>query len=215
MFTFVFDDSLDVPAAVRSVTEAALGRIDSIELPVEPTPEPEPSFFGDAELQALMPTTVGGEPIESQTASGQDLAAQIDPEDPDSQAEFQALVDALASKGKTLDDLSVGFAFYFTEDTGGGVTAVRVRGLDINNFVVDLLPLLLTDFDDPQQTPGQVAGRDVTIVTDGPDGPDAERQYVYPRGEILWVVAAEGPPSRSCSTSCPETSCPEDARGRP
>lgn len=193
VFAFVFDDSVDVPAAVRTVTEAALGRIGSVELPPTPTQQPQPSFMGDAELQALMPTTVGGQPLESQTFSGQDLAAQIDPEDPDDQAEFQTLVDALAAQGRTLDDLSAGFAYYSSEDSSGGLTAVRVRGLDIDAFVDDLLPLLVTGLDDPQRTPGQVAGRDVTIVTDGPDGPDASRQYVYPKGEILWVVVAEEP----------------------
>ena len=193
VFAFVYDEAVDVPTVVRSLSEAALGRMSGIELPPEPSARPQPSFVGDAELQALFPTSVLGQPMESQTISGQELAAQVDPTDEQSQAEFQALVDALSAHGKTLDDLSVGFAFAYSAEVTAALTAVRIHGVAIDEFTADLLPLLLTDITDPVQAQTTVAGKAVTMITDGPDSPDSQHRYAYPKDDVLWIVQADEP----------------------
>lgn|GEM_PF-1929047 len=198
-------DSVDVPTALMSIAETGLPRLASIALPPEPTIEPEPSFFGDAELTAMIPTEIGGYPVDVQTLSGADILAQTDPSDVDAVDQLQALADQLAGIGKTINDLSLAFASFPTEDSFGDITAVRLKGADIASVTNDLLPLLLTDILDPQQTPAVIAGKDVIIVTDGPlptGSPDpsadpfaigADRAYVYPNGEVLWFVTVTEP----------------------
>ncbi len=198
-------DSIDVQAALTGLAEAGLPRLAGIPLPPEPSFAPEPSYFGDAELEALMPTEIAGAPVDIQSMSGADILAQADPTDTASQDILQQLQDALATKGKTMDDLSVAFASFATEDAFGGITAVRLKGADIAQFKDDLLPLLLNDVLDPQQTPTTIAGKPVIIVTDGPLeslSPGAsldpyavgsDRAYMYPKGEILWFVSADEP----------------------
>jgi hypothetical protein len=174
-------------AALTSLAELALPRMATMALPTPIPPEPAPSFFGDAELQAIFPTEIGGKPVTVQTLSGADLVAQSDPNDPEDQAQRQQLEALLAAQGRTIDDVSVGFGFSF-EPPPYGISAVRVKGGDIAPFVPQLLPLLTTGMDNPQQTEGQVAGKTVTVLTSG-----ATTAYAYPRNDVLWVVTAEEP----------------------
>jgi hypothetical protein len=111
--------------------------------------------------------------------------------------------------GKSINDLSLAFGSFPTEDSFGDITAVRLKGADISSVTNDLLPLLLTDVLDPVQTPIVIAGKNVTIVTDGPleSSPPSlapgatvdpytvtpDRYYVYPKGEVLWFVSADEP----------------------
>jgi hypothetical protein len=102
------------------------------------------------------------------------------------QAQRQQIEALLASQGKTLDDVSVGFGFSF--DPPYGISAIRVRGGEIAPFVADLLPLLTSSTEVPQQTEGQVAGKNVTILTSG-----ESTAYAYPKNDVLWVVNAQEP----------------------
>ncbi len=118
---------------------------------------------------------------------------------------LQELQDTLTRKGKTIDDLSIAFGSFPTEDSFGDITAVRLKGADIAQFKDDLLPLLFNDVLDPQQTPTIIAGKNVIVVTDGPlesPSPSAsvdpyavgtDRAYMYPKGEVLWFVSADEP----------------------
>ena len=198
-------DQIDLQKALTSLAETGLPRLPAIPLPIEPSAVPNPSYFGDAELAALVPTEIAGVPVDVETYSGADILAQADPTDTTNQDLLKQLQDALATKGKTMDDLSIAFATFATEDAFGGITAVRLKGADIGALKDDLLPLLLTDVLDPQQTPTTIAGKDVIIVTDGPidaASPDpsadpyatgTDRAYMYPKGEVLWFVSADEP----------------------
>jgi len=202
-------DGVDVPAALVHLAVAGLPRLAAIPVPPSPSPEPAPSFYGDAELAAMVPTDIGGSPVDTQTMSGADILANADPSDPYLQAQLQALEDKLAGMGKSINDLSLAFGSFPTADSFGGITAVRLKGSDIGTVANDLLPLLLTDVLDPVQTPVIIAGKHVNIVTDGPLesspptlAPDAtvdpfavtqDRAYVYPKGEVLWFVTADEP----------------------
>jgi len=194
---FAFSAGLEVPeglsAALLGLAERVLERLPSISLPVPATPAPAPSFVGDPEMQVLFPSTVAGQPLQVQTLTGAELFGAVDPNDAESQAELQVVRDLLATQGKTLDDVSLGFGYFATTDTSGGITAVRIRGADIRALSDSLMPLLLTDVTDPQTATVQVAGREVIQITDGPDGPDVERRYAYAKDDILWLVQATEP----------------------
>jgi hypothetical protein len=198
-------DSVDVAAGLISLAQAGLPRLAAIPLPPEPTIEPDPSYFGDAELSAMIPTEIGGNPVDVQTLSGADIINQTDPSDPDATDQLQSLEAALSGMGKSIDDLSIANASFPTESSFGNITALRLNGADISSLTDDLLPLLLSDIADPTQTSTVIAGKTVIIVTDGPKAtgsPDpsadpyavgSDLAYVYPKGEVLWLVTATEP----------------------
>ena len=198
-------EQIDVQAALEGLAETGLPRLAAVPMPAEPTLEPEPSYFGDDELAALVPATIEGSTVDIETILGADFVAGIDTTDPGIQVSLQLLQEQLAARGKTIDDLSLAFASYPTPTSYGSITAIRVKGTDIATMTQDLLPLLLTQpVDEIVQTPATIGGKAVTIISDAPA--DAESpaasvdpflevvdMYVYPQGEILWFVAADEP----------------------
>lgn len=179
-------EGIDAATAVKALAELALPRLAGIPIPTpepEPSDLPMPSFTGDPDLQALFPTTIGSEDLTVQTLSGPDLMASGDPE------QLQPVVDFLSSQGKTMDDLSVGFAFGGT----AGIQAIRIKGIDAAGILDTFLPLLLTDVSDPVQTPTDLAGKSVIKVTDGPDEEGADTRWIYAHDDVIWQVMAEEP----------------------
>ena len=174
----------DATAALVALAPTAMDRLTSLGGGPTTTPEAASSFAGDADLAALFPTTIGGQPIKVQTYTARDLAGQgVDP------ATVQAISDGLATVGKTLDDMTLGFSSY----SGGDLSAIRVRGVDASGIEQQLMPLVLDGVADPRQTTMQVAGKDVIKVTDGPDGVDASAMYFYAHDDVLWIVTAADP----------------------
>jgi hypothetical protein len=142
----------------------------------EPTPGPVADLHADPELEALFPTSVGGQPLAVQSFAGSVM--QQGDEDT-----WQAIEEALASVGRTIDDVTVGFAL--TPDFDAPVTAFRVAGAD----AAALLPAVIAIQDaSGTQTPGEIAGKSVVIV-DGAEG----RTYAYARDDVIWLVKAEDP----------------------
>jgi hypothetical protein len=198
-------EGLDYEAALSGLATLALPRLASVPVPPEPTDGPEPSIAVDTVLQGLMPQSVGGTPIVVVDAyAGGDLVADTDPDDPELTAIIDGLRSALGAQGKTVDDLSIAVAFYATDTSSGTLTAVRVAGGDAAGAQDALLALLLPMLD-PQRAPGTIGGKQVTVVTDGPPvtgSPDPSADpfelpsppaYVYPSGEVLWIVSADEP----------------------
>ena len=201
-------DQIDVPAALMSLAEAGLPRLAGIPVPPTPTDQPAPSFYGDAELAAMLPTTIAGSQVDIQTMSGADILAQM-AADPDYQAQMQELQGKLTGMGRTLADVSIADGSFSTDVSFGDIIAVRIKGADVASVTNDLLPLLFADAVDPVQTPVVIAGKNVSILTDGPlessppsVSPDAsidpyavaqDRAYVYPKGDVLWFVTADEP----------------------
>lgn len=182
----------DHETALSSLAEIGVGRWDSLSIPEatpEPTDTPAPSFVGDPELEALFPTEVGGSPLEMQSGTGQELASQIDTSNPDDVAAFKILTDALASQGKTIDDVSIALA----SGSSAGIFGVRVRGIDVAVLQEQILPIFTTNMAEPQEGTAQVAGKTVTVITDGPDSPEATKLYAYPKNDVLWLVSATDP----------------------
>jgi hypothetical protein len=180
-------DGVDVPAAMVGLAESAIPRLSNIALPtLEPMPS-IPTFHQDPELEAQFPATVGGQPIDVQSVAGEMVVSILgsDPED------LQQLNDFLASIGKSTNDVSVGFAFW-PGPPAGSITAVRIRGTDMASVAPQIIPLFMSNMTSPQQTPVQVAGKDVTKLNEA-GAPDEQALHVYPRNDVLWTVSTVEP----------------------
>ena len=94
---------------------------------------------------------------------------------------------------------------YFATDTAyGDLFAIRVAGADVAPFQEELTDLIL-QLVDPVRTPTTIAGKQVIAVTEGPSpaaSPGASEDpfaiplppsYVYPSGEVLFIVSADEP----------------------
>ena len=134
-------------------------------------------FHEDPDLEALFPTSVGGQPITVQSMHGQAIDDGAD------EAFVTELEAMLAEQGRTLDDVSVAFGSAGQD----AIIAVRVAGGDPSASAT-LLIEGLSGLEGIEPVPGQVAGKDVLIATAG-----EQTWYVYPQGEIVWVVAAGEP----------------------
>jgi hypothetical protein len=174
-------DTVDVKTAMISLAEQALVRLATIPLP---TREPAPSavsMHGDTELEALFPDTIGGTAVEVQSAAGSAMFA--------SGSLPQALTDLLTSQGKTVDDVSIGFA----TAGAGGITAFRIKGANMPQLLPLMLPLILEGQTPASQTTAQIGGKDVTVIQMAADTPDAQIQRIYARDDVLWLVQASEP----------------------
>jgi hypothetical protein len=183
-------EGVDPQTALVSLAEIALTRLPTIPLPSpqgQPSIEPVPSLVGDPELDAMFPADIGGSPVITQSLSGQEIASFVDPSDPEAQQLYDQFLELLGSQGRTIEDVSA--AFGATVDGSASITAIRVRGADINPLVEQLIALVTsTTVGAAQVTPSQVGGRNVSVVT-----VDDETQYAYPSNDVLWLVEAEEP----------------------
>lgn len=178
-------EGVDRLTALQTLGATALPRMGS--LPSETEEPDQPTFRPDDELEALFPREIGGAALTVESMQG--AQAFSDTELP------QEVLDALASQGKTLDDVSLATGYVFDPETVQlvTITAIRVRGADMGAMADALVSVLNGDEPPAEQTPTQVSGKDVTIVRPTADATDDQLQYVYPRGDVLWVVAAVEP----------------------
>lgn len=194
-------DGLDLQDALTGLAALALPRLAAIPVPTE---APEPSSQGDPVLQALIPAAVGDAEMVVDIYTGRDLVADLDPDDPDATASIADLEAVLGAHDRTIDDVSFANAYFATETAYGDLFAIRVAGADVAGFQDELVDLML-QMDDPQRTPAVIAGHEVTVVTDGvtvtgSPGPSPDPfdlplppSYVYPSGDVLFIVSAEEP----------------------
>jgi cyclophilin family peptidyl-prolyl cis-trans isomerase len=161
--------------------------VEQVTLPPEPTALPEPSFVGDPELAAMFPAQLGGAPLSVRSWTGRELLAQAGGGSP-GMDEMEA---ALETQGKTLDDLTLASAQTETNRGFANVVAIRVKGADAASFLTRL-GALITGYADLQATPGQVGGKQLSVLTDGPDNGQG-RSYGYGNGEVLWLIQADDP----------------------
>jgi hypothetical protein len=134
------------------------------------------SRHADPELEALLPTTLGGVALTIESQAGTDLEAES--------AAFDAF---LAGLGKTRADFSVASA-YSPGGLEAAVGAWRVKGAD----PALLLPGFKTAVQASSTTPlakveETLAGRAVTRIGD-PGQLTQGPLYVFVRGDTLWFV---------------------------
>ncbi len=202
-------EGIDLQAALTSLATAALPRLDAIPIPTE---EPEATPAGDPVLEALIPTSVGDAETVVDVYTAADLMANVDPDDPDAQSDMDALQALVEAHGRTLDDVSFADAYFATETAYGDLFAIRVAGANVADFEDELADLVL-QLEDPRRSPAVIGGHQVTVITDGPPvsespGPSADASvdpsaepvdeplppsYLYPSGEVLFIVSADEP----------------------
>jgi hypothetical protein len=173
-----------------SPTATAASGEDSADATPEPdTSESEaaalPSFDlpGSApELEALLPDEIGGTETVKLSMSGTELMA--DQEESGVDPEFIAFLERL---GAQPDDISVAFAFSFTE-TGesAGIAAFRVAGADSDALERELMATMETEGQVVDWQSSSIAGKDVQTTAD----PDTEGNtiYIYTAGDIVFFV---------------------------
>ena len=130
-----------------------------------------PSFTTDPELEALLPSEIGGAPTEKLSMSGTDLIGEGSGED---------LRVILTQFGKSPSDLSAGLA----GAAGIDIIAYRVRGIDANALFQAFLQLIGNA--DNVVSDASLGGKSIKkIVT-----PEADTSYVYASGDVLFIVEA-------------------------
>lgn len=194
-------DDLDLQAALTGLGGLAVPRLAQVPMPTE---EPEATPQGDPILEALIPTTVGEAETVVDVYTARDLLVNADPDDPDAASDIAALEALVGAHGATLDDVSFADAYFATETAYGDLFAIRVAGANVAEFQDELADLVL-QLEDPHRAPATIAGHEVTVVTEGPPAsgspdPSADPEdeplppsYLYPTGEVLFIVSADEP----------------------
>jgi len=180
-------EGVDKLTALQELGAAALPRMGSLPQPAETEMPAQPTFAPDNELEAQFPSEIGGAALTVESMQG--AQAFADTELP------QAVLDALASQGKTLDDVSIATGYVFDPQTLQMVmiTAIQVQGADMTAMADAIVSALNGEEPPAERTPAQVSGKDVTIVRPTVESTDDQLQYVYPKGDVMWVVSAVEP----------------------
>lgn len=172
--------------ALTSLGALALPRLASLPQPEETAEVPDQTFLPDADLEALFPTEIGGTQLTIESRRGSDAFQDSDIP--------QEILDALATQGKTLDDMSVASGYAFNADgTFVLITAIRVMGGDAAAFADTFVSVFNDGAAPAEQTQTQLSGKDVTVVRPTTDSTDDQLQYVYPKDDVVWVVSAAEP----------------------
>ena len=179
----------ETTAILEALATTAIPRLVAIPIPsagplASLVPLPSPAANADPGLTAMFPPTIGDRPLQVQTYTARELAANgMRP------ATLKAIKSGLASVGKTLDDMTFGYSSY----ANGDLSAVRVHGVDAASIEPQVLRLLLSGFKHPKQTPTKLHGKKVIKVTDGKGSAATDPTYFYASGDVLWEVKAPEP----------------------
>jgi hypothetical protein len=157
-----------------------------------PTPSPSPTPTAAAsvvalpsitlpsnakELEALLPSTLGGKTLTKFSMKGSDFVTQTtsNPE----------LVAWLNSVGKSLNDVSAAYAF---DMTGGssGIFAFRVAGVDHTTLLSTLQTAMASQM--PTWTTETVGGKSVQTGTDS-----GNTEYIYATQDLVFIVFTNDP----------------------
>jgi hypothetical protein len=180
-------ETVDKLDALTTLGALAVPRVGSAPGPVETEDPVEATFAPDPELEALIPTEIGGTALTIESMRGAEaFAADGVP---------QEILDGLAAQGKTLEDVSVATGYAFDSETMQLllISALRVRGADMA-AVTDTFISVFNDGQPPaEQTPAQVGGKSVIVIRPNAASTDNDLQYAYPQGDILWLVSAVEP----------------------
>jgi hypothetical protein len=135
------------------------------------------------ELEALLPTSIAGTPLSTQSTTG--TAAFAD--DPSS----QPLLQSLSQYGKTGDDLEIAEAYDPTDATDIDVNAFRVKGVTATQLrQAVVLAWLGADASGITTSQATVGGKKVSVIDYGDGG---SKDYLYEQSEAVIVVTTEDP----------------------
>ncbi|MDP9481812.1 MAG: hypothetical protein M3P84_01150 [Chloroflexota bacterium] len=186
----------DLEAVAGAIDDAMLeaGATAASSAPPEPIPtddpnaseviEPEPTdahVFPD--LEALLPKTVDGNPLSTQSIMGNEALAG----DPTSDALFQWLT----ASGKKPEDLEFAEAYDATSTVDAGIIALRVKGIAAADLRQKLLETWLQAEASGITTTNQTIGGKATIVIDYGDGGSLD--YVFEQGDAVLILSSSDP----------------------
>jgi hypothetical protein len=131
-----------------------------------------PSFNSDAELEAMLPDTIGGQTVVKQSLSGQDFINL-------GMGGGDALEPLLNELGATVDDLSVAIG------SAGQVVvfAYRIQGVPADRIFQGLEAAMEAGGAGGEVSQQTIAGRQVTVVTT-----PTETTYIYLKDDVVFIV---------------------------
>ena len=162
----------------------SMGALEEPPEDVPPEEEPADGATSDGSVGDLVPTSLGGEELTVQTMEGSSGGGFNDPRS----RTYKALTAALESQGKTVDDMTIAAA----GDANGtiGILGIEVDGADASVFEDFAIETVLAGLPSRKHEtePVEVAGKAVTLLR--PQQSMGRVFYIYPRGDIVWVVGA-------------------------
>jgi hypothetical protein len=172
------------------VTVPRDGMIAIAELVVPRLPAgPDPAEV--ARLEALIPDTIAGQPVTTQTLPGDMLFGFADQASP----AMVALNEELAAQGKSAADVLFVIGQTDDPDDDYGAFGILIRGADASRLIEPLFRGLSTSEEEPTFTPGQIAGRNVITIEGTTEGKvtalaigDAIAAFYAPDEEIEAIV---------------------------
>jgi hypothetical protein len=188
-----------------NVPEAALGEVlaslpgaptvPALSMPPEdPTNEtPADAVGGDVDVAAVLPTTVAGQELMSQSGEvGGFLQGKA----------LRLLGKALEATGKQQDDIT--YTIASAPDQSVAIVAFDVDGADASAFNEFMLETVLSGLPSRKHTleQGEIAGKAVTIIH--PKGAkEDEALYIFVTGDVIWMVGAKEPALTEVLTAIP------------
>jgi hypothetical protein len=175
---FFFADDTPRPRDVLpEIAAMAVPRLAAV-----PSETPAATAAADG-LANQFPAEIGGNPLEVTVVSGDELASQLAAQDP---ARAGALRAAVEAQGRTLADLTFGFASILNPGSSMAVFALQIAGGSAAPLL-EIAPTVFTMFAEPTAELVSIAGRDVLALTDLAD-PTADPRYLLALDDVLWIV---------------------------
>jgi hypothetical protein len=131
-----------------------------------------PSFSRDAELEAMLPDSIGGQAVIKQSLSGEDFINL-------GMGGAAALEDMLGDIGASIDDLSVAIG---SAGTAVVIFAYQIEGVEAGQIFEGLQQALQAG-GGGEVSQRTVAGRSVTQVASG-----GETTYIYLAGDVVFII---------------------------
>jgi hypothetical protein len=158
----------------------ALGPEPSDEIPTDEPGASVPESHAFPDLEAVLPTKVGGVTLVTDSTTGSDALGG----DPAS----QDLLQSLSAYGKTGDDLEYAESYDPSDTLAGGVIALRLKGLaaaKLRQAIVESWTAAIGSGGSTSQA--TVGGKKVTVIDYGDGG---TKDYLFEQGEAVIIVTA-------------------------
>jgi len=136
------------------------------------------------DLYLDMPYVFGGFDTDVAMTRGEEHFAVGD----ETRVELERMLDEV---GADIEDMVSGYAIVSVDDLFAFTVATRIEGVEPGSLLPAYLPILMAGLIDPTAVTGNVAGRDVLIISSVGDIDEYVELFVYDEGDTIWMV--QGP----------------------
>jgi hypothetical protein len=157
---------------------------------------------GRRDLYLDMPYVFGGFDTDVAMTRGEEHFAVGD----ETRFELERMLDEV---GADVEDMVSGYALVSVDDFFAFAIATRVQGVEPGSLLPAYLPILMGGLIDPTVATGNVAGRDVLIISSVGDIDEYVELYVYDEGDTIWMVQGSEDVVESTLESLPDPILPE------